>query len=332
MFTKEEWQRAVDAVVEHVLEAVGMDGPPVDAFTVAEGLGGEVLVDRTQGVRGRQKRVLGRASIFVRPDPRPERLHWSVAHEVGEQVAYRVFGELGIPSDEVNPASRERAANGIAARLLMPTKWFADDALACGYDLFELKRRYGTVSHEAIALRLLDLPDPMLVTVFDHNRLSWRRSNVAGRAPRLHPEERGCQQHIHGTNQAQTVDAAALFIQGWPVHENGWKREILRTTAEYELDFGMENESDPWDEPGEAWETIAAPAESSLLQRRLKGPLGLVEAAQQIGDEQWLGEDRAGAALQQRRADAVPGEIGDRQHRHARLRGAVGAQLVDPPL
>lgn len=329
MLAKEEWQFAVDGVVEQLLDAAGVAAPPVDAFAVAEGLGAEVVTDRDQTARGRQKRILGCASIFVRPDPRPERLQWAVAHEVGEQVAYRVFAEMGMAGDEVSPAVRERAANGIAARLLMPTAWFETDAAACGYDLLQLKRRYATASHEAIALRLLDLPDAMLVSVFDHNRLTWRRSNVAGRAPRLHPAESSCQQQVHRSNRVQVVDAAALVIQGWPVHEDGWKREILRTTAAYDLDFGMGVEPPAWGEPAEHVQELAPPRHS-LLHMPVKGPIGLVEAMHEVGEQQGLGEDRGGPVVHQCRGGGVPGEVGDREHRHAGVRGAVGAELVDP--
>jgi hypothetical protein len=329
MDTREEWASAIDRVVTEVLASVRGEAPPVDAFAVA-GLGIEVLLDRGQAARGRQKRVLGRGTIFVRPDPRPERLQWAVAHEVGEQMAYRAFRELGVSSDEVSPPTRERAANCIAARLLMPTAWFEADAAECGYDLLELKRRYRTASHEAIALRLLDLPDAMLLSVFDHNRLSWRRSNVAVRAPRLHPEERRCQEQVHRSNRAETIDAAALVIHGWPVHETGWKREILRTTAAYDLDFGMEEEPSPWNDPRERWEATAPHARDSLLPVRVKGPVRLVQAAQEVGDQQGLGEDRGGAVIHQCATDRVARKVGYREDRHARVRGAVGAELIDP--
>jgi len=54
----------------------------------------------------------------------------------------------------------------------------AADAPGLDWDLLELKKRYRTSSHEVIAWRFLDLPEPCVVTVIDNEHVSRRRSNA----------------------------------------------------------------------------------------------------------------------------------------------------------
>ena len=49
-----------------------------------------------------------RATILLRPEPRHERRHWAVAHEIGEHVAHRVFAGWGADPRE----GRQRPRTG----------------------------------------------------------------------------------------------------------------------------------------------------------------------------------------------------------------------------
>ena len=51
------------------------------------------------------------AAQIIASDPRAERRQWAVAHEVGESLANRVFGQLGVSFGDIPPAARERVAN-----------------------------------------------------------------------------------------------------------------------------------------------------------------------------------------------------------------------------
>jgi hypothetical protein len=122
----------------------------------------------------------------------------------------------------------------LAGRLLLPTAWFARDAASCRWDLLALKARYPTASHELIARRMLELAEPAIVTIFDQGEVSLRQSNVPGRVPPPSRPEMQCWQVVHGTNRAQEVRHGMTTIRGWPIHEEGWAREILRTEVEEE--------------------------------------------------------------------------------------------------
>src|SRR6202022_2962247 len=106
----------------------------------------------------------------------------------------------------------------------------AGDAPAMEYDVLELKRRYRTASHEVIAWRFLDLPESCIVTIVDNDHIHKRRSNAWPiRRRQLEEPEQQCQRRVNQTGQPHVIRAASWTVQGWPVHQADWKREILRS-------------------------------------------------------------------------------------------------------
>ncbi|MBW3542569.1 MAG: ImmA/IrrE family metallo-endopeptidase [Planctomycetes bacterium] len=223
-----DWCRALDEVAEELLESAAVPHPPVDILQLAARLGVTVAFDAAQMGRGRHKRVGGAAVILLRPDERPERVQWAAAHELGEAAAHRVFERVG-DVEEPSPNLREQVANLLASRLLLPRRCFFDDARFLEGDVLQLKVAYSTASHELIALRLLDFAEDSTVTIFDHGRITRRRS-AAGGSPPLAPAECLVWQEVHSGGRPIEHHDDELRVQGWPIHEPGWKREILRTT------------------------------------------------------------------------------------------------------
>ena len=234
-YTREELAAGLDEVVADLLCEAAVTAPPVDAFEVAGRLGIEVAWDDRQQGRARYVRLRSRgsghprATILLHPEPRFERRQWAVAHEIGEHAAYRVFARWGADPREAPPDARELVANHLAGRLLLPTAWFAADAAACDWDLLRLKSRYSTASHELIARRMLECRPPIIVSIFDNGRLSLRRSNVPGRVPPPADAEVQCWHRVQDTRAPSRSVQDRGLVQGWPVHEDEWKREILRT-------------------------------------------------------------------------------------------------------
>jgi hypothetical protein len=222
---------AIDELVQRMLENAGVHQPPVDALAVAWLLGIAVVHDQAQAPRGRHVRIAGTSTIFVRPEERPERLQWAVAHELGEALAHVPIERAQVDLEEAGPHAREQAANMLASRLLLPTCWFAAEAARCSGNLVALKQTFSTASHELIALRLLDLADPLVVTIFDHGRVTRRACNCAHRPPPLCAIERLCQSEAHRTGRVATREAQGVVVRGWPIHEPHWRREILLASA-----------------------------------------------------------------------------------------------------
>jgi hypothetical protein len=131
---------------------------------------------------------------------------------------------LGIGALELPDGGRERLANLLANRLLLPGDWFGPDGRRCGWDLLALKQIYGTASHEIIARRMLDFSTPVMISVYDHNQLTWRRSNVPGCLPALSRSEIACRRCAYETGEPAQEDN----VTAWAIHEPDWKREIVR--------------------------------------------------------------------------------------------------------
>ncbi|MGD9636539.1 MAG: ImmA/IrrE family metallo-endopeptidase [Pirellulales bacterium] len=232
---------ALDACAAEILWEASVTEPPVDAALIAERLGLVIAHNPALACRGRlveladpRGGVATQGTIVVGPAERPERLQWAVAHEIGESVAYRVFGALGIRGEDAAENARECVANHLASCLLLPRDWFAADGDRLDWDLFALKQRYATASHELIARRMLEMNVPIVVTLFDQGRVRWRRSNSGGRPPELTCEESQAWKSAHemGTRCRLDCDPEKSGLESttaWPVHEPDWKREIVRS-------------------------------------------------------------------------------------------------------
>src|SRR5437667_23979 len=83
--------------------------------------------------------------------------------ECSEHLKSELLRRLGIDPSQARAMTGESLANLFAYRLLAPTCWFAEDAKTFEYDLLALKQRYATSSHEVLAWRFLDLPEPCVV-------------------------------------------------------------------------------------------------------------------------------------------------------------------------
>jgi IrrE N-terminal-like domain len=233
--TPEEFSDTLDEVAAEALARMPLEETPIDALQLARALGLAVAWDEHQLGRGRIAHLSGHAggrtqgSILLRPEPRRERRHWAIAHEVGEYCAHRVFERLSVDPLEAPHAAREAVANRLAGRLLLPRDWFARDGRETGWDLFELKARYDTASHELIARRMLDFGSRVIITIFDHGRQTFRRGNLPFRLPPPTELEITAWRVAHEQSLAATEEDFARRVQSWPVHEPDWKREILRT-------------------------------------------------------------------------------------------------------
>jgi Zn-dependent peptidase ImmA (M78 family) len=230
---REDVVATVDRMVEELLRAAHIQQPPVDTIALAQGhLGMVICMDKRQAQRGRAQRAAGKKQIYLRPEPREERHQWTVAHEIGEHIKSDLLIRLGMEPGQTRAMAGESLANLFAYRLLVPTCWFAEDAPGVDYDLLALKEKYATSSHEVLAWRFLDLPEPCIVTVLDNEAISRRRSNAWPTKRKLEPAEERCLRYVHQYSRPRRVQENGWTVQGWPVHQMDWKREILRSVVE----------------------------------------------------------------------------------------------------
>src|SRR5262245_15731747 len=143
--SREEIHDRLDRFVLELLDAAGVAGPPVDAVAVA-------------------RRHL-RLELEFAPDADEEARHAAAAHAAGERLKPDLLRALGLDPAQKRGLLGGSLAGMFADRMLAPTPWLADEGRACGWDLLVLKQRFATASHERIALRLLDLAEPCVISI-----------------------------------------------------------------------------------------------------------------------------------------------------------------------
>jgi Zn-dependent peptidase ImmA (M78 family) len=231
--SREDVITVIDRMVEDLLEKGGIGAPPVNAIALAQAhLGMVVCLDGEQPQRGRAQRAGAKRQIYLRPEPSEERHQWTVAHEIGEHLKASLLQNLGLEPAETRAMAGESLANLFAYHLLVPTRWFATDAPDLDWNILKLKKRYRTSSHEVIAWRLLDLAEPCIITIVDNDCIHRRKSNAWPVRRKLEPVELKCQSYVHENSRPRTVQENGWTVQGWPVHQATWKREILRSVVD----------------------------------------------------------------------------------------------------
>jgi hypothetical protein len=223
-WSAEEVCGQVDRMVEELLDAAGCQQPPVDACDIARRHLGLALKSRSDG-GGRRTGLLRRGSLPA--EPTSEARQWQAARQIAEHLRPRLLSALGLPPDAA--AGGPSLLTLVASRLLVPTCWFAEDARELDFRLPELKQRYATASHELLAWRMLDLPQPCVITIVDNEHITRRRSNAWQVARQLLPAEKACLNYVHAYSRPRCVQAQGWTVYGWPVHQPDWKREILRS-------------------------------------------------------------------------------------------------------
>jgi len=232
--TWEEYSDALDRLADEVLACVGVDQPPVDAQAVARAIGITVSTDAGQTQRARYARLRdyrnrrpSRPTIFLQADPRCERRHWAVAHEIGEHKAAELFKRVGLDPLVMPDGARETVANHFSSRLLLPVDWFRAAGRDVDWDLSRLKAIFETASHELIARRMLEVRSSILVRIYDNGQVGFRRSNLPGQLPDPPPVETEALARVHRTGRPETITDGPRRTDIWPIHEPTWRREIV---------------------------------------------------------------------------------------------------------
>lgn len=147
--------RHLEGLAREVFDVTGLEAP-VDAFALLEACG---LSCRPWG-KAIAEIDIGAEMIRYPIRARPERVQRLVLHEVGHWVLQRA-GE----SDE-----DEEDVDYLALALLLPRAHFLADLGELGHDLPAIKARHPNASHEAIAVRIVQL-SPAFASVWDAGHL-----------------------------------------------------------------------------------------------------------------------------------------------------------------
>lgn len=220
------WDSIIDGVIEDVFGQTQTISPPTDALRIAQQLQLRLLWDDSQESRGRLQRFGHETAILLRHDPRPERVQWAAAHEIGESLIWQLAQRAGADFEEITPRQRENLANRVASRLLLPACWWQAAIAEIDGNLPALKERFSTASYELIAMRQLDGETPLVVSVWDQGQLVRRRQNLPGASLPLTCLEQELWQEVHNTALPADISGVLGPVRIWPIHEPEWKREI----------------------------------------------------------------------------------------------------------
>ncbi len=224
--SRDDLVQCIDRLVQELLTQAGVESPPVDAVALARHLG----LDLDEGrKRGRKKPT---SAEEVPRASTPEAQQWNAAQTIGEHFKATLLERLGFAPDEKRPMLGESLSGLFARHLLVPGVWFSADAPSCGYDLYQLKERYRTASHEVIAFRLLDLPEPCIITIVEDDKVHRRRSNAWPVKKRLEPAEVECRRCVTRNGEPHVVRSGGWTVWGWAVWQGGRNREILRSVVD----------------------------------------------------------------------------------------------------
>jgi len=211
---REEAHAAVGRAVADLLDATGVEAPPVDAVRLARL---HLHLPEPADKKGKP------------PDAEGRQLQ--AARQIGDHLKADVLRHLGI-GDGPKPLLGESLTGLFAARLLVPDGWLGDEARASGFDLEALKATFATASHELIAWRLLDLAEPSLITVVDNGHVTKRRANQWRASRALSEAEAECLEYVHEHSRPHRVRRGGWTAWGWPVHQVDWRREVLRAVPD----------------------------------------------------------------------------------------------------
>jgi hypothetical protein len=227
---REELVAAIERVVGGVLAAAGVAGPPVDAVGLARThFGLSVVFDDT--LRPGPRRRAADGVVRLQPGLSPERQQEAAARAIGDRLREEVLRELRLEPADARGLAGASLTNQIARCLLVPGGWFRKDARAMGFDVARLAERYGSAGVELVALRLLDLEEPCVVSLVTAGGVTFRRSNGPRAGRGLVPAEVRCRDEVLRDDEERTVRADGWTVRGWPV---GPGRVVLRSVYEPE--------------------------------------------------------------------------------------------------
>jgi len=234
-FTAEDLFDAIDRIVRDLLEREGIEEPPVDAVALAQHAFHLTVTEAEEegepqyGDRPPRRRS---KEIVLRMEQSEAGRNAVCARACAKELLPTLLTKLGVAPGTENRSAQTSLIATVVPRLLLPSKWFEKDARRAGFDLFEIKERYSTATYEMIALRLLDLDEPIVIAIVDDGAVATRRGNRSQAGRTLTPAESGCIEKVVAAREPQTLRRDGWTARGWPIPGGPFNRIILRSVPD----------------------------------------------------------------------------------------------------
>jgi hypothetical protein len=236
-FSQDELFEAIDRLVNGLLERAGVAEPPVNALRIADehlGIPVEVVEPVEEDERGRPRprsRPAG-SGIVLSSDMTEEHQQKAAADGIARMLLPDILRKLDVLPGSENKQFAAHVRGLVVGRLLVPTKLLRAALRQCKYDLAALKEVFATATTEAVALRLLDLDEPCVISIVDDGVVAMRRGNRSAAGKRLEPPEQACLDKVTELDLPHRVRADGWTVQGWPVPDRAFRRIILRAVPD----------------------------------------------------------------------------------------------------
>ena len=239
-FSQDELLEAVERLVSGLLERAGVVAPPVDALHLAEehlGIPVEVVEPAEEDETGRRRpraRPSTAGGIAITSDMSVEQQQKAAADGIARTLIPDLLRRVGVVPGSETRQFVTHLRGLIVPRVLIPTRLLRAALKECKYDVPALKDRFVTATTEAVALRLLDLDEPCVISIVDDGVVAVRRGNRSAETRKLTEAEQQCVDKIMEVDLPHRVRTGGWTAQGWPVPERPFRRIILRAVRDDE--------------------------------------------------------------------------------------------------
>jgi hypothetical protein len=237
-FSQEELIDTVERLVAGMLERAGVTAPPVSALAIAEthlGIPVEWVEPAEEDEDGRRRprsRSNSGHGITLTTDMGEEQQQKVAADGIARMLLPDIYKKLSIIPGSEGKQFASHVRGMTAARVLIPTKLLKAALKDCKYDVPALQQRFATVTPEAVALRLLDLEQPCVITVVDDGSVATRRGNQIAVTRKLEAAEQECVERITELELPHRARRGDWTAWGWPVPNRPFRRIILRAVPD----------------------------------------------------------------------------------------------------
>lgn len=240
-FSQDELLEAVERLVNGLLERAGVAEPPVDALRIAEdhlGIPVEVVEPAEEDENGRRRprsRPNSSGGITLTTDMGETSRQKAAADGIARTLLPDVLRKLGVMPGSENKPFVTHVRGLIVPRILVPTRLLRTALKEHKYDVLALAGEFTTASTEMVALRLLDLDAPCVVSIIDDGVVAARRGNRSAESKKLEPAEQQCHDRVAELELPHRVRTGGWTVHGWHVPGRPFRRIILRAVRDDDI-------------------------------------------------------------------------------------------------
>jgi hypothetical protein len=240
-FSQDELLEAVERLVNGLLERAGVTEPPVNALRVAEehlGIPVEVVEPAEEDENGRRRprsRPGSSGGITLTDDMTETQRQKAAADGIARTILPDVLRKLGVVPGSESKQFVAHVRGLIVPRVLIPTRLLRTALKEHKYDVPALGAAFATAPVEMVAMRLLDLDEPCVISIVDDGVVAVRRGNRQAEGKRLEPAEQQCHDRVAELELPHRVRLSGWTVQGWHIPDRPFRRIILRSVRDEDV-------------------------------------------------------------------------------------------------